>query len=304
MKLSSKNEWGKLRSVVVGIANHANWPTNDPVFAKEGKKTLWKETPVPSGPVPNWIIEEANEDLNVLASTLLHLGVEVWRPSNMNFVKLGGMYNYCPRDRLIIAGSKVVDPAMMYPCRNQEIDALKFVTDAASDVIVMPRDKKMILDAANVCRLGDDWLYLKSPSGNKSAYNWLKKQLPEINIELCDFYSGAHIDSTIVPLREGLVLLNGSRVDESTCPKVFDNWEKIYFNDAVAQEFHEYPYASKWIGLNLLVVDNNTIIADVNQIHLIKVLEAHNFTVIPLELRHSRTLGGGFHCVTLDLVRD
>lgn len=115
---------------------------------------------------------------------------------------------------------------------------------------------------------------------------------------------GVHIDSTIVPLREGLVLLNGSRVDESTCPKVFDNWEKIYFNDAVAQEFHEYPYASKWIGLNLLVVDNNTIIADVSQTHLIKVLEAHNFTVIPLELRHSRTLGGGFHCVTLDLVRD
>jgi len=25
--------------------------------------------------------------------------------------------------------------------------------------------------------------------------------------------------------------------------------------------------------------------------------------VIPLELRHSRTLGGGFHCVTLDLQR-
>jgi hypothetical protein len=27
-------------------------------------------------------------------------------------------------------------------------------------------------------------------------------------------------------------------------------------------------------------------------------------TVIPLELRHSRTLGGGFHCVTLDLHRE
>ena len=25
---------------------------------------------------------------------------------------------------------------------------------------------------------------------------------------------------------------------------------------------------------------------------------------IPLELRHARTLGGGFHCVTLDLHRD
>jgi glycine amidinotransferase/scyllo-inosamine-4-phosphate amidinotransferase 1 len=32
-------------------------------------------------------------------------------------------------------------------------------------------------------------------------------------------------------------------------------------------------------------------------------LEQHKFTVIPQELRHSRTLGGGFHCVTLDTRR-
>ena len=35
----------------------------------------------------------------------------------------------------------------------------------------------------------------------------------------------------------------------------------------------------------------------------IQVLEDYNMLVLPLELRHSRTLGGGFHCVTLDLVR-
>jgi scyllo-inosamine-4-phosphate amidinotransferase 1 len=304
MKISSNNEWGKLRSVVVGKADHANWPTNDPVFSKESKKTLWKETPVPSGKVPQWIIDEANEDLNILVSTLLHLGVEVYRPTKMNFQKLEGMYNYCPRDRLLVAGDIIVDPAMMYPCRDQEIDALKFVVESAEEVLVMPKNKRMVLDAANVCRLGNDWLYLKSPSGNKSAYNWLQSQFSNINIELCDFYGGVHIDSTIVPLREGLVLLNGSRVNELNCPKVFDNWEKIYFTDIVEQGFYQYPYASKWIGLNLLVVDNNTIIADVNQHTLIKLLESYQFNVIPLELRHSRTLGGGFHCVTLDLVRD
>ena len=38
-------------------------------------------------------------------------------------------------------------------------------------------------------------------------------------------------------------------------------------------------------------------------VELIKKLESRNFTVIPLELRHSRTLGGGFHCVTLDTQR-
>ena len=43
---------------------------------------------------------------------------------------------------------------------------------------------------------------------------------------------------------------------------------------------------------------------DKNQTELIKTLERHSMTVVPLELRHSRTLGGGFHCVTLDLFRE
>jgi N-dimethylarginine dimethylaminohydrolase len=37
---------------------------------------------------------------------------------------------------------------------------------------------------------------------------------------------------------------------------------------------------------------------------LIDFLEKNQFTVIPMQLRHSRTLGGGFHCVTLDLHRE
>jgi len=46
------------------------------------------------------------------------------------------------------------------------------------------------------------------------------------------------------------------------------------------------------------------VIVDRYQTNLIQILESQKFTVIPLELRHSRTLGGGFHCVTLDLHRE
>jgi len=53
----------------------------------------------------------------------------------------------------------------------------------------------------------------------------------------------------------------------------------------------------------MLAVNPDTVIMDQNQPDLIAKLEQRNFTVIPLELRHSRTLGGGFHCVTLDLER-
>jgi glycine amidinotransferase/scyllo-inosamine-4-phosphate amidinotransferase 1 len=169
----------------------------------------------------------------------------------------------------------------------------------------MPRDQGLVLDAANILRLGENrLLYLESASGNRLAYYWLLANLPSnTSIELCNFYSGVHIDSTIVPLRPGLVMLNGSRVTLDTVPHAFDGWHKIWINDVVAQDFYEYPYASKWIAMNMLVVDQHTVIVDRQQTELIKTLESYKFTVIPLELRHSRTLGGGFHCVTLDLVR-
>lgn len=302
--ISSYNEWDPLKKIVVGKATNANWPLLDPVFSKESEKTLWKETPVPSGPVPRWIVEEANDDLQILADTLTQLGVEVVRPTDMNFVAHDGMYNYCPRDRLLIHGSTIIDPAMMYPCRDMERECLWDIIQDADTVIKMPRNQDMVLDAANVLRLGKDkMLFLESASGNKKAYDWLCEQFPTVTIEACNFYSGVHIDSTIVPLREGLVILNSSRVNFDNVPKVFEGWQKVWINDVVAQDFYQYPYASKWIALNMLVVNPNTVIVDKNQPALISILESYRFNVIPLELRHSRTLGGGFHCVTLDLVR-
>ena len=301
----TENEWDPLQAIVVGSARQANWPTTDPVFAEEGSKTTWHETPVPAGPVPEFIVDQAERELDTLAETLLRLGVQVQRPRAMDFVAVQGMYNYCPRDRLLIWKDTVVDVNMMYPCRNQEIVNYGRVLTQAGRVIEMPRDSDMILDAANVCRLGDVWLFLESASGNRAAYDWLREQFPTVDIELCNFYAGVHIDSTIVPLREGLVLLNASRVNKQTCPRAFADWEKIWVTDDMIQpqDFYQYPYASKWIAMNMLAVDPETVVADAAQTHLHRILNQHGIDVIPLTLSHARTLGGGFHCVTLDTRR-
>jgi len=302
--ISSWNEYDPLKRIIVGDATHANWPVYDPVFRAEEQNTLWKETPLPSGPVPQWIIDETNEDLSQLCATLTAHGVEVLRPDPLNFQVHDGLYNYCPRDRLIVHGGIIINPAMMYPCRDMEYQCYIDVLEEAEHIIHMPRDKGMVLDAANILRVAKDrWLFLESASGNRAAYDWLCNQVPDVEIELCNFYAGVHIDSTIVALREGLVLLNGSRVNETNCPRAFAGWEKIYVDEVEPQGFYEYPYASKWIALNMLSVDPNTVICDARQTRLHDVLDAKGIKVIPLELRHSRTLGGGFHCVTLDLIR-
>ena len=303
--IDTRNEWDPLEAIVVGSAAHANWPTSDPVFAQECDKTTWTKTAVPTGPVPQAIVDQANLELDILSETLVRHGVTVYRPRPMDFVAQQGMYNYCPRDRLLVWGDTVVDVNMMYPCRNQEIKNYYRVLSEAQNILTMPRDRDMVLDAANVCRLGDTWLFLESASGNRAAYDWLCEKFPQVNIELCNFYAGVHIDSTIVPVREGLVLLNASRVNADNCPRAFDDWDKIWVTDdmIVAQDFYQYPYASKWIAMNMLMLDPETVILDAAQTQLINVLKRHKIDVIPLTLSHSRTLGGGFHCVTLDTRR-
>lgn len=303
--ISTRNEWDPLEKIIVGTANHANWPSQDPVFSRESEKTTWTETPVPSGPVPQWIIDDANRELDALSELLVRRGITVYRPKDMDFVENQGMYNYCPRDRLLVWDTTVVDCNMMYPCRNQEIKNYYRLLAEAQNIFTMPRDQGMILDAANICRLGDTWLFLESASGNYQAYLWLKSKFPQVNIEICNFYAGVHIDSTIVPLREGLVLLNASRVTEQSCPEAFQDWEKIWVTDEmiVPQEFYQYPYASKWIAMNMLALDPETVIIDAAQTQLQAILKTHGIDSIPHTLTHSRTLGGGFHCVTLDTRR-
>ena len=303
IKIHSYNEWDPLREIVVGTAYQANWPRTDPVWREEKTRTVWRETDLPMGPVPDWIIEETEEDLEGLCDILVKAGVKVHRPARIDYQKYDGFSGYCPRDRILIAGDVVVDVAMLYPSRGQEIFGLEFLMTYQFKHRTMPHDQGLVCDAANICRLNDSWLFLESQSGNRAAYQWLVQQFPNIQIHSCDFYSGVHIDSTVVPLREGVVMLNASRIRPETVPEPLRDWDKIWIQDCVAQDFYQYPYASKWIGMNALSIDPDTVIVDAAQIDIIRTLEQRGFTVIPHTLRHSRTLGGGHHCVTLDLWR-
>ncbi|XKK40795.1 hypothetical protein HFP72_10040 [Nocardiopsis sp. ARC36] len=65
-----------------------------------------------------------------------------------------------------------------------------------------------------------------------------------------------------------------------------------------------HTLSTPWVGMNLLMVDEGTAIVDGDQTELVRLLEGRGITVVPLRLRHSRVLGGGFHCVTLDTVRE
>lgn len=305
--LNSHNEWDTLKKVIVGIADYAHWPVNCPEFRKLEETTGWKETPVPSGYVSKQIVKEANEDLDNLADVLQKENVEVVRPLVIDYGKRDGMYGYCPRDRALIIGDKVFDAPMLYPTRHMEIYAIDKYLGGFEEQIQC-KEEGVMFDAANVCRLGNDLLYLVSESGNVAGAKWLQKQLgSKYKVHILDnIYSGVHIDSTISPIREGLVVLNKDRINEDNVPEPLKTWDKVWIGkeDLVEQSFVNYPYASNYIGLNFLTINPNKIVCDPKQQNLMRELNKYHVDCIGADLRHSRTLGGGHHCVTLDLVRE
>jgi N-dimethylarginine dimethylaminohydrolase len=290
MKISTHNEWAPLKEVVVGMAAGANKPDGCH-FEKPGA-------------YPGHVTAQADMDLDRFARTLEQEGVKVHRPKYNNFAQTAGMYNYCPRDRLLVVGNTVVDCNMQYPCREQESRYYDFVLKSAKNVLTVPRNSRVFFDAANVLRLNKTLLYLVSPSGNRQGAKWLQKHFKEYTIEITETYSGIHIDSTFAPVADGLVVVNKDRVTKRTLPQCFKDWEVIWLGaeDLPNKSFAGQAFASNYILLNFFMIRPNLAVID-DAPKLKQALSANGVDSYTIPFTHSRTLGGGHHCCTLDLHR-
>ena len=304
-KIFSQNEWDPLREIVIGTADCANWPAADSVFQQSMENSSWTETEFPYGPVKQEIVDRANASLNEFAGILEDLGVVVHRPLYRDYAALDQFYGYCPRDTVLIVGDTVIRTPTTYPSRRNEWETMLHVWNGHP--VITPGDPEAMFDAANICRLNDTLLYLVSETGNLAGARWLQDYLgSDYRVyPITNLYSGVHIDSTITPVREGLVALNAGRINEDTVPDPIRSWDKIWISeqDLVLQPFEHYPYASNWIGLNFLMVNPELAIVDPKQETLRKKLDAYGVDTIGIDLTESRTLGGGHHCCSLDTLR-
>ena len=87
-------------------------------------------------------------------------------------------------------------------------------------------ENEILFEAANTVRMGRDLLYLVSASGNYLGAKWLQSVLgDEYRVHTTDkIYRSSHIDSTVLALRPGLVLLNASRVISENMPEILKKW--------------------------------------------------------------------------------
>jgi N-dimethylarginine dimethylaminohydrolase len=335
----SCNEWDPLEEVIVGNPVGARFPTPDrsTQLAEFPDRSLAE---IPRGPFPQRIVEETSEDLDEFVRILRGLGVTVRRPETWpheaSFSTIHweaqGYYNYCPRDLLLVIGDRIIETPNVIRSRAQETFSYRallmeylrsgarwfsaprpMLLDSLFDVDLAkptPRNDEPAFDAANVLRLGRDLIYLVSSTGNELGGLWLQAILgDQFRVHfLKDVYYGSHIDSTFVALRPGLILCNPARVNDDTLPGILKQWKVIYSPPMENTNRFDADYLSKsigsdWIDMNLFSVSPDVVVVDRDQTALRKLLEKEGLGVVPVKLRHAKMLGGGPHCVTLDVRR-
>jgi glycine amidinotransferase len=187
--------------------------------------------------------------------------------------------------------------------------------DEPLEVVSRPDDSpfhvgiEMMMDAAQILRFGRDVLVNVATLHHELAYTWLERHF-EGRRRLHRIYrlSDDHIDSTVLPLRPGLLLVRSSEI-VNQLPAELQKWDRIYYPMPEPDGFPTYQdddliITSPYIDLNVLSVDENTVIVNAAHVELVKLLESHNLTAVPVQHRHRRLFGGGFHCFTVDTVRD
>ena len=339
MKANSNTEWGTLKEVILGRAEFAQVPKikKHDIHCVDYANYDSINT-LPGGLYPDEIIEETIEDLDLFEHQLIQVGVIVHRPVNFDYSKTysnpywtsDAYYGYCPRDSALVIGNTIIETPMPLRARYFEtfplkpifknyfkngsrwisapkpelLDSLYDRTDLSKPTLT---EFEPAFDAANVIKCGKDIFYLVSNSGNRLGAKWLQSTLGEkYRVHVMDnIYAYVHVDTTILPLAAGTVLLNPSRVNDTNLPEYFKSWRKIWSDEMIPTPYHDHwAPASPWLGMNILSISDKLVAVEKRQTNLIKQLESNGFDVMPVQMRHCRTLSGGPHCVTLDTVRD
>ncbi len=166
---------------------------------------------------------------------------------------------------------------------------------------------EIMFDGAQIMRVGRDLIFNCSTENHRMGKNWLQRHLGETyrvhEVNIAD----NHIDAKVAVLRPGVLLMHRNvKIDE--LPEFLRSWKVIPYSPPPerpgALASGDRPVlASRLLGMNVLSLDESRVLVEDTQTKLMKQLESAGFTPVPCPWRHGHLVGGGFHCMTLDIRR-
>lgn len=262
----------------------------------------WKSACIPALNVRDQAIILGNEILETPPQVRArYFENDLLKPIFYEYFQKGAKWTTMPKpimtdksfDTSYISGQNVPAMQEVYPQKTSEFDI----------------GYEMMFDAAQCIRFGKDILINVATKNHYLGFEWLQRHFEDkFNFHLLYQFADNHIDSIVLPLKPGTLLLRNPGF-LSRLPEPLQKWDIIYPPEPTENIFPEYEdddliLTTKYIDLNVLSIDENTIIVNSLFPELIKTLEQHGFTAIPVQHRHRRIFGGGFHCFTLDTVRE
>lgn len=168
---------------------------------------------------------------------------------------------------------------------------------------------EIMFDGAQCIRMGRDIVFNANCDNHLLGLKWLKSflgndyRIHRINID------HNHIDTAILPLRPGMLLMNADKVSIGDLPGIFDDWDIIKYHPEVPEETEDYGIFLSGIGIsmNVLSLSEKDVVVSYQtnqETELATILYKNGFNPIPVRMRHSRKVGGALHCITLDVRRD
>jgi glycine amidinotransferase len=115
-----------------------------------------------------------------------------------------------------------------------------------------------------------------------------------------------HIDTTILPLGPGKVLINPEYINPDELPDILKKWEILVtpepdpINDRILAIT---SMCGKWLSMNILMIDEKRVIVDPHHTGMMRAMEKWGFEPIAVPFLHYAAFGGAFHCATLDVRR-
>jgi glycine amidinotransferase len=233
-----------------------------------------------------------------------YLETRLLAPVFARYYKAGARWTTMPRPLL-------TDLSFDLSYARDEATTLGGPTEPIADPQPSPYDVgfEMMLDGAQVLRLGRDLVVNVAHRNHAMALDWLRRHLAgRYRIHQVNRMADNHIDSMLLALRPGVFLARHDGIRD-LLPAALRSWKFIVAPQPDPGAFPVYEdsdlvLTSPYIDLNVLSVNEDTVLVNEDCTGLIKTLDAEGFTTVPVRHRHRRLFGGGFHCFTLDTVRD
>jgi glycine amidinotransferase len=341
--VSSYNEWDPLEEVIVGIVDDASFPgwhlSLPPVLPRDQVATFRRNA---GAPFPAELVAGAARELDEFVRILEGEGIVVRRPEpipqrrayrTLNWASTG-MYAAMPRDALLVVGNEIIECPMAWRSRyyeslayrpllkryfrggarwsaapkpeltDEQFDQDWTEPDAGEPARLVVTEFEPTFDAADFVRCGRDIIGQQSNVTNEFGIDWLRRHLGDdyrVHVFEFDDAHPMHIDATLMPVAPGKLLVNPERVPKVPC--LFKDWDILPAPAPVLPDSHPLYLTSKWINMNILMLDPQRVVVERQDEPMIKALRGFGLTPIPCDFRHFNSFGGSFHCATLDVRR-